>query len=228
MRHCVDLTGQSFGRWTVIGPAPHINGKPAWACRCGCGHIKDVRANSLRTGRSQSCGCIRNERTSKALTIHGATKSGGKKTRAYEAWVGMKERCYNPNRKNYRDYGGRGIVVCDRWRKNFVAFWNDLGDPPDGLSLERINNDGNYEPKNCRWATRAEQSANRRCSIYIDLRGRRLSAAEWAAETGLSQNIIRKRIMRGWLPMDAVSTPANKKNPRVDCGAINGVLGLGA
>jgi hypothetical protein len=163
----IDLTGKRFGRWHVIALLPERQRNTRerqrhthWLCRCDCGGEGIVRGDKLIKGLSKSCGCISKEMFVKRVTKHGHTKHR-LHSRAYSCWKNMKGRCLNPQHKQYPDYGGRGITVCQRWLI-FENFYADMGDPPPDLSLDRINNNGNYEPGNCRWATVAEQLANRR------------------------------------------------------------------
>jgi hypothetical protein len=163
MSALIDLTGQKFGLWVVLALHPERyafryekqSGTFAqWLCRCeGCGTERVVVGGSLRLGRSRSCGgCGR--------VKHGHCRNY-RSTRIYEVWRSMMQRCHNPNHPAYAHYGGRGICVCERWH-SFVNFLVDMGEPAPGLSIDRINNDGNYEPGNCRWATHSEQMRNRR------------------------------------------------------------------
>ena len=162
-----DLTGQQFGRWTVIAIHPERMryGKAIaalWHCRCRCGTEALVFGSNLRQGFSRSCGCLIRDKTTERNTKHGHA-CRGKVTRAYTCWVSMLQRCFNPNSQSYGNYGGRDdpITVVEYYR-DFVNWYADMGDPPDGLSQDRINNDGNYEPGNLRWATASEQICNRR------------------------------------------------------------------
>ncbi len=162
-----DLTEKRFGRWTVISESGRTpQGKTQWLCRCDCGNQAVVRRNNLTNGGSLSCGCLRREHGAKlgkqfgeVNTVHGYARRGTLIS-IYNTWAHMRQRCYNPRDKAYRYYGGRGIIVCDRWSK-FENFLSDMGPKPEGLTIDRIDTEGHYTPSNCRWATRQQQSANR-------------------------------------------------------------------
>jgi hypothetical protein len=154
-----DIEGQRFGMWTVKEFVEVDNHRMAkWKCICDCGNVGIVSTNSLRTNNSTNCGCRQATTTCLQFTKHGKYK-----TAEYQAWASMKQRCNNKKNPQYPNYGGRGIKVCEQWN-TFETFYSDMGKRPDGLSIDRINNDGDYEPSNCRWATIIEQNNNQRRS----------------------------------------------------------------
>jgi hypothetical protein len=163
-----DITGQRFGRLTAIrclGPKPGLKSRCAyWEVQCDCGNVRIHRIGVLTKGVVHSCGCFRKEITGAKFTTHGHAK-GRQLTPEYRAWLSMRVRCYRPTYEHYADYGGRGITVCDQWVDSFVTFYAHIGPKPSPeMSLDRIDNDGNYEPGNVRWATKAQQRRNQRCS----------------------------------------------------------------
>lgn len=201
-RHLVErllppvTVGARFGSLTVIALVPSAHGSkwPACLAQCDCGTpARHVLLQTLRSGEATSCGCNRRRRFAQMVRTHGL--SG---TPEHDIWTGMKGRCENPQNDAYADYGGRGIRVCDRWL-DFDAFLADMGPRPSPRhSIDRKNNDGDYEPNNCHWATPSEQSRNTSRNVWIEYEGERMVATDWAARYGLPAPVLLSRIRRGW------------------------------
>lgn len=207
------IPGQRFGLWTVLALAEGKHRR--FHCLCDCGKAKSVSPSHLVTGVSSSCGCVRNEKTRQRSTKHGRARRGAV-TPEYHTWTGMIQRCVNPKVDRYSQYGGRGISVCERWRSSFISFYQDMGDRPSARhSLDRIDNDGDYCPSNCRWATNTEQGRNRPMARIIVANGISRTLAEWVEVTGLHRRTIADRIDRlGWSADDAMSKPAGRQGQR--------------
>jgi hypothetical protein len=198
----LDLAGKTFGRWTVLGFAERRNRATYWHCRCECGKRRKVKGVTLTNGTSTSCGCSRRKPIS-----HGMSK-----TPTWYSWLAMRRRCYEPSHSGYSQYGGRGIKVCDRWRDSFENFLTDMGYRPDGMTLDRIDNDGDYTPTNCRWADANTQARNRKYVKTVTCNGESLTKAEWARRTGVTQALISMRINKlGWDVCKACTTPRRSK-----------------
>jgi hypothetical protein len=197
----VHLAGQRYGLLTVLYETSRKGRNRRYICECDCGRVTVAHMMSLRGGSTRSCGCLR---VSTPRT-HGH-KSGVWQSPVHRVWSGMLRRCRCVTDDAYQNYGGRGIRVCERWLK-FENFFADMGYPPTGRSLERIDNDGNYEPSNCRWATRTEQARNTRRNRFITFEGQTKTLAEWSELTNLSGEVIAHRLKIGWGVERALTTP---------------------
>ena len=187
-----DLTGKRFGRLVARTFHDTISTGARWICNCDCGNTSIVTANNLRAKQTISCGCYRRETTSKRFRVHGK-----RWTREYNVWLCAKNRCFNPRCKTYPDYGGRGIQMCDEWKHSFNAFLEHMGKCPEGMTLDRINNDGNYEPANCRWTTVQTQNNNQRRTRMITHNGETLPMSVWAAKLGIPYQTLQTRLHKG-------------------------------
>ena len=209
MPNFIDHSGKHFCRWTVL---PKYERRPHgsktriyWKCRCDCGTTDFIMVDNLTLGKSQSCGCLRSELAAQAHRTHGHYGIP-----EYVAWQQMKQRCYNPKVFCYHNYGGRGIRVCDDWKHSFSQFLADMGPKPSSkTSLDRIDNDGNYEPNNCRWATGNQQRRNTRGRLrLLTHNGQTMCLKDWSVHLDIRADQIRRRIERyGWSVAKALSTP---------------------
>jgi hypothetical protein len=201
MKTPINIAGKKFGRLIVVAYSHSNRDKKAcWICVCDCGKEVVVSGKSLRNGRTKSCGCYALEVRAKSSTKHGACKNSraNGKTLEYYIWRGIIARCTNPNNKKYADYGGRGITICDEWRHDYKAFIDYIGNKPSpGYSIERINNDRNYEPGNIRWATQKEQMNNTRVNRFLTYNGKSQTVSQWADELKIPYNRIAMRLHRG-------------------------------
>lgn len=205
MKHCSVFIGQRFGKWTVI-KKDEVQGKSRWICRCDCGTVRSVNENNLKRGLSKCCGCSDKSGANSPVFKHGQSN-----TRLGRIYQHMKERCLNPNNKDYKHYGGRGIVVCDDWlgengAANFFR-WANASGYQDNLTIERINNDLGYSPNNCRWASRKEQANNTRRNTFITIGNETKTMNQWADEYGIKVCTFLARMKSGMNPKDALTTP---------------------
>ena len=192
---CNDLTGQRFGMLLVQTRAENsVLGKARWNCVCDCGKESIAVGVNLRNGHTISCGCFRSIATKMNETRHGHTV-GRTTTPTYRSWVNMIQRCTNPKVKAHMYYGERGISYCERWSQ-FDNFLADMGECPAGMSIDRINNDGNYEPSNCRWATKEEQASNKRNNRFVEHDGKRMTIAQWSRHLGIHAGTLLGRVYR--------------------------------
>ena len=205
------LVGQKFGKITVRKFAYRNKSDKYWWGECECGTVRRYSTNSLVTGKVKSCG----RGVCNNAYKHGYTLKSKKYPAEYNLWHGMKKRCCNPTNKDYPRYGGRGIRVCDRWLRSFAKFKSDMGDRPSPLhSIDRKDNDGDYTPENCHWATRSEQARNERRNVWIEHNGRRMVQADWASELGCTSACISHRKELGWSDEKIVTTPIERRGTR--------------
>ncbi len=205
------MIGEIFGMLTVVKENVVKNKKGIYfhLCRCECGVEKPVGIYCLKNRTTVSCGCKR----SRVGRTHGHCRAKSFAKSTYRRWVNMRHRCVDVNCKFYSNYGGRGITVCERWQgpNGFPNFLSDMGHPPEGMSLDRIDNNGNYTPENCRWAKAKTQSRNRRTNRLITHDGRTQTLADWAEEFGISDLLVSNRMGRGWAIGDALAKPRSYK-----------------
>jgi len=195
----LNLTGQRFGRLIALERAPSSS-RAKWVCQCDCGSLKAISALHLRKGDTLSYRCLHAQRTSEAKKTHGFSR-----TPEHNAWLGMKARCYNEKNGQFHNYGARGISVCERWLESFLSFLDDVGERPSSShSIDRRDNDGNYEPGNCYWATKTEQARNTRSNLTFDVAGERMSLIEITERCNLPYKRIHLRLQRGKGLEDAV------------------------
>ena len=208
-----NLKNKTFGKLKVIEMTDkRKHGSVVWKCLCECGNTVEVTTNCLTRGKTKSCGCYcietRKKNCKQTFTTHGQTK-----TKLYRVWQGMKRRCYCPNSKSYKNYGERGIIICGSWKTNFQNFqtWAMDNGYKEGLTIERINVNGNYEPNNCTWIPLKEQNMNRRTTHYLTYNGKTLSITEWSQITGIPRRTISQRINRYcWTTEKALTTKTKK------------------
>lgn len=205
-----DISGQVFGFLEVVENITRSNNRGHTLCRVRClpcGTVKELRRSSLKMGRPKSCGCQNNRMIAERMKTHGYAHSGPK-IPEYNIWASMRLRCFQKNSRAYKDYGGRGITICDAWRESFPAFLAYMGPRPSPAhSIERIDNDGNYEPGNVRWATMKEQCRNRRSNRNLTVNGITKTFTEWSELTGLGFTTIRYRVTHGCTPEQALAIP---------------------
>lgn len=204
-----DVTGLRFGMLTAVRPLGFDNhGVQLWLCRCDCGGESTPGVYSLLTGNSKSCGCRKRAVAVERSTTHGHTRNRSA-TPEYKAWSGMIGRCHRGTDKRFALYGARGITVCERWRESFANFLADMGPRPSPKhTIDREDNDGNYEPGNCRWATPKQQARNTRQTVVVEYRGERVPLRELAERFGHNYYMVYYRYRTGWSIEDAMHTPS--------------------
>lgn len=191
----IDLSGNKYGSLTVIRQGPHhispSRNQVTWICICDCGNVTTVQRNSLRSGTTVSCGCAREDGAIKRRGLGYYNKI------EYQTWHRMKQRCYNEDNQDYKAYGGRGIAICDRWLNSFDDFFSDMGRRPDNCnSIDRINNDGDYDPSNCRWSNDYQQSRNKSNNVIIEFNGESKILQDWANDLGIHWVSLYERLQK--------------------------------
>lgn len=207
-----DLTGQKFNRLTVLGLSAKKSGRKSyWVCQCECGNKKTVRSDVLKRGQTQSCGCLRDEKSAINVIKNHKHKQSG--TRLYHEWQHIKYRCNNPNSKNYSRYGGRGIKICEEWNNSFETFrdWALTNGYSDNLTIDRIDVNGNYEPSNCQWIVLAEQMHNRTTTIWVTHEGKTQNLTQWADELGFNRGTLNSRYNRSGMRPPELFNPVKKR-----------------
>lgn len=212
-RAIIDMTGQKIGRWTVIERDMTLSSSRAyWICECECGNIKSVMGKYLRNKQSKSCGCLKEEK----LKINGL-KHNMRHTRFYSIWANMKSRCTNQNSEAYKDYGQRGIKICDRWNefnnfyKDMYSSYQDALQYNENIMIDRIDNDGDYEPDNCRWASIIEQNNNKRNNRLYSYKGNTLTISEWSNNLNIPYQTLLNRFNSGWSVERALTLPVRRR-----------------
>jgi len=215
--HVQEIRGERFGRLTVISYIG-VHEKcveSIWLCKCDCGKKLWVVASSLKRGNTKSCGCLKADSVRASATVHGDCRPG-RQTAEYGIWQAIKQRCGNPNNAGWNGYGGRGIFMCERWKKSYTAFLEDMGRRPSKYhSIDRRDNEKGYEKSNCRWATIIEQSENTRRAKLIEFKGESHTAGGWSRLIGGKRNIVFQRLHSGWTVEEALTTPVTFYMPRV-------------
>lgn len=200
--------GDRFGRWTVLSLSERRQNRCCvYNCRCDCGTEREVKSQSLKSGRSRSCGCLNLELLKKRSWEFGPTK----RRREYNIWRGIRQRCLDPNNPSFENYGGRGIKICREWLESFETFCTDMGQAPSGRhSVGRIDNNGDYCKENCRWETFDQQCNNSRWNVFLTHNNKTQTIAQWTKELSLPRGVISSRLRSGW-PVDrALSAKVNK------------------
>lgn len=204
----LNLTGKRYGRLKVVKYIGIKDTHKAYLCKCDCGNEKIMKSSDLRSGRVRSCGCYRTQYMINKNTTHGLRKH-----RLYGIWNNIKSRCTNPNSDSYNRYGGRGIKMCAEWKDNFKAFydWSMENGYKENLTIDRINNDGNYEPDNCRWVTDKKQANNRNNNKNFTLNNETKTLTEWCEHFNINYRTVQDRLKRGWSIKRALTEPVQSK-----------------
>ena len=215
----VDISNKKFGKLLAVKRCTNMSGKTAWECKCDCGNITFVTTSNLTCNRIRSCGCLKIKQLLERSTTHNQ-----RHTVLYSVWRGLRQRCNNPKHASYHNYGGRGITVCEEWDKSFQAFYDwsyangysteNQKDEKLKLTIDRIDNNGNYEPSNCRWVDRKTQTRNMRTTRFITFNGQNKSVSEWCEIYGIKLHTFNTRIRNGWSIEEALTKPIGSKKSK--------------
>jgi len=199
--------GDRYNRLAIIREVEKIHNTRTFLCKCDCGNERSITLIQLRLGQTKSCGCLKNEIFIKRNTIHNLSR-----TDLYRVWTAMKQRCLNKSCDAYKYYGGRGITACDDWVNGFINFynWAELNGYKKGLTIERVDNNGNYEPENCIWVTQKHQNTNKRGNRIIEYQGHALCVSEWSIKLGINRNSLIKRL-NNWSVEKALTMPIKSR-----------------
>ena len=221
----LDLTGHNFGKLTALetcGVSAGVVKSKLWRCICQCGKEKVTTSTNLVSGKTKSCGCLMAEVRAKrrgvphpSSTTHGATTQN-KRTPEYTSWISMRQRCRDPNHSCYKNYGAKGISVCDQWRSSFETFLRDMGPRPTPKhSIDRVDPFGNYEPSNCRWASFEQQQNNRANCSYVEVSGVRMTVTELSRKSGIPKSTLQNRLnaMNGNFSAEVLLRPHRARKP---------------
>lgn len=211
-----DITGMKFNKLTAIKPTGEIRHRTyMWLLQCDCGNMTTSTISRLKNETKKSCGCNLKEKRKPRPDVSERMKNSGTHgqtgSRTYASWNSMKGRCLNPADKDFKNYGGRGVKITEDWISSFESFLKDMGERPQGMTIDRINVNGNYEPENCRWATPHIQANNTRVCRYVEYQGKTQTASEWAREVGLEIKTLQYRLRVGWDAEKALTTPSTIK-----------------
>ena len=215
----IDISNKKFGKLLALKRCTNMSGKTAWECKCDCGNITFVTTSNLTCNRIRSCGCLKIKQLLERSTTHNQ-----RHTVLYSVWRGLRQRCNNPKHASYHNYGGRGITVCEEWDKSFQAFYDwsyangysteNQKDEKLKLTIDRIDNNGNYEPSNCRWVDRKTQTRNMRTTRFITFNGQNKSVSEWCEIYGIKLQTFNTRIRNGWSIEEALTKPIGSKKSK--------------
>lgn len=215
MSRMIDISNQRFGRLVAFQPSTALatNKSKKWICKCDCGTTKEIRSSDLRFGKVTSCGCRKDEKTSERFKKHGM--SG---TLIYDVWRSIKQRCYNPRNKDFPNYGGRGILMDPQWKEDFTTFhhWAVSNGYREGLTIERVDPNGNYEPSNCSWIENEEQANNRRNSIRYEYQGQSLTIRELSEKLNMNYNTLRDYLRNKKMSVEEVINKKHKQKRMIN------------